>query len=96
MPTFYCIDSLYFPCCRISISNANYRPIPPPARVEFGSYGKLSLGRSEKGVYCASEYDWHGLQIFFLSESCGQQVEWELKHSVDFMTFSRKLGALNS
>jgi len=73
-----------FHFCRISISNANYRLIPMPAGVEFRSYLCHTLGRSEKGVYCASEYDWHGLQIFFLNESCGQQAVWELKHSVDF------------
>jgi hypothetical protein len=83
---------------RVSISDAKYRLIPVPADVGFSrSYGSLSLGISEKGVYCASVYGWHRLRIFLLNESssssCGQTV-WELKHSVDFTAFSRKLHAL--
>jgi len=50
------------------------------------------LGRSEKGVYCAFEYEWHQLRIFLLNESCGQIV-WELRHGVDLKTFARKLEA---
>ena len=75
---------------RISMSSAKYRWVPGPSRVEFRHYGYLSLGRSEKGVYCAFEHDWQGLRIFHLNESSAQ-VGWELKHSVDFTSFARKL-----
>jgi hypothetical protein len=50
------------------------------------------LGRSEKGVYCAFKYDWHGLRIFLLNKS-GDQIVWELRQSVDLRTFARKLHA---
>ncbi|CAL4931153.1 unnamed protein product [Urochloa decumbens] len=77
----------------ISISDAKYRLIPTPSDVELGHHdGCLSLGRSEKGVYCAFEHDCHGLRIFLLNESCGQ-AGWELKHLVDLTSFARKFHA---
>jgi hypothetical protein len=74
------------------MSNAKYRLIPCPSDVDCRHHGRLSLGRSDKGVYCAFEHDWHGLRIFLLNESCGQ-VEWELKHHVDLRSFARKFHA---
>ena len=76
----------------MSISNAKYRLVPMPSDTEFKRYGCLSLGRSEKGVYCAFEHDWRGLRIFYLNES-SDQVGWELKHIVDFTSFARKFHA---
>ncbi|KAG2540564.1 hypothetical protein PVAP13_9NG561900 [Panicum virgatum] len=90
----YWLGALYVLCSgfvlRISISSAKYRWVPRPSRVEFRQYGCLSLGRSEKGVYCAFQHDWQGLRIFHLNES-SVQVGWELKHIVDFTSFARKL-----
>jgi len=77
---------------RISMSNAKYRLVPMPSDTEFKRYGCLSLGRSEKGVYCAFEHDRQGLRIFYLNES-SDQVGWELKHIVDFTSFARKFHA---
>ena len=74
------------------MSNAKYRLVPMPSDTEFKRYGCLSLGRSEKGVYCAFEHDWRGLRIFYLNES-SDQVGWELKHIVDFTSFARKFHA---
>ncbi|TVU46935.1 hypothetical protein EJB05_06509, partial [Eragrostis curvula] len=62
----------------ISMSDTTYKLVPMPT--------------SEKGVYCAFGYNWHGLQIFHLDESHGQ-TRWVLKHSVDLKTFARKLHA---
>lgn len=71
------------------MANAKYRLLPMPSDVEDRHHGCLSLGKSEKGLYCAFEHDWHGLRIFLLNESCGQ-VRWELKHLVDLRSFARK------
>ncbi|CAN6282853.1 unnamed protein product [Urochloa humidicola] len=89
----YWREALYVLCnngfvLRISMSDAKYRLISTPY-VESRHHGCISLGRSEKGVYCAFEHDWHGLRIFLLNESCGQ-AGWELKHLVDLRSFARK------
>ncbi|PAN49565.1 hypothetical protein PAHAL_9G456200 [Panicum hallii] len=73
---------------RISMSNAKCRWVPRPPGVEVGQYG--SLGTSEKRVCCAFQHDCQVLRIFHLNESSGQ-VGWELKHTVDFTSFARKL-----
>ncbi|CAN6306540.1 unnamed protein product [Urochloa humidicola] len=93
----YWREALYVLCkngfvLRISMSDAKYRLIPTPSYVESRHHGCLSLGRSEKGVYCAFEHVGHGLIIFLLNESCGQ-AGWELKHLVDLTSFVRKFHA---
>ncbi|OEL38214.1 hypothetical protein BAE44_0000767 [Dichanthelium oligosanthes] len=56
----------------------------------------LSLGRSEKRVYCAiSEDSFQDRSIWHLNESYDGQMVWELKHHVDLTSFSRKLHALD-
>ncbi|CAL4939562.1 unnamed protein product [Urochloa decumbens] len=92
----YWREELYVLCeigsvLRISMSNAKYRMVPKPSDAECEHHGCLCLGRSEKGVYCAFNHDWHGLRIFLLNESAGGQLQWELKHIVDFRSFARKL-----
>ncbi|CAN6294996.1 unnamed protein product [Urochloa humidicola] len=93
----YWREDLYVLCrigsvLRISMSNAKYRMVPKPSEAEYEHHGCLSLGRSEKGLYCASDHDSHGLRIFLLNESDGQ-LRWELKHTVDLKSFARKLHA---
>lgn len=41
-----------------------------------------------RGVYCALDY--HGLQLWYLDESCSQ-TEWVLEHFVDFNVTARRL-----
>ncbi|CAL4914528.1 unnamed protein product [Urochloa decumbens] len=77
---------------RISMSNAKYTMVPKPSEAECERHGFLSLGRSEKGLYCAFNHDSHGLRIFLLNES-GGRLGWELKHIVNLESFARKLHA---
>ncbi|RLN38937.1 hypothetical protein C2845_PM01G15880 [Panicum miliaceum] len=72
---------------RISMPNAKYRWVPRPPGVEVGQYGYL--GTSLKGVHYAFQH-WKVLRLFHLNESSGQ-LGWELKHTVDFTSFARKL-----
>ncbi|CAN6289366.1 unnamed protein product [Urochloa humidicola] len=96
----YWRGALYVPCengffMRMSISNAEYRLVPMPADIELKDHnGRLHLGVSQKGVYCAFSCEWHKHWIFLLTESCGQMV-WEMKHHVDLRTFARKLDGRN-
>nr|CAB3495853.1 unnamed protein product [Digitaria exilis] len=88
----YWREALYVLCengfiLRMSMKNAKYRVLPMPSDVEYRNC--LSLGKSEKGVYCAFEHECHGLRIFLLNESCGQ-VRWELKHLVDLKSFAQQ------
>ncbi|CAL4931156.1 unnamed protein product [Urochloa decumbens] len=75
---------------RISLSDAKYQIVNTPRDKTYLSF----LGRSEKGVYCATSDGFHELSIWHLSESYGGQMEWVLKHHVNLMAFSRKLHAL--
>ncbi|CAL4982006.1 unnamed protein product [Urochloa decumbens] len=72
-------------CCsdcfvmRISLSNSTYRVIRLPTEG-----GEFYLGKSIKGVYCASLFQESQLQIWFLNDECGHdQTEWVLKHDRD-------------
>ncbi|CAL4931154.1 unnamed protein product [Urochloa decumbens] len=71
---------------------AKYTMVPKPSEAECERHGFLSLGRSEKGLYCAFNHDSHGLRIFLLNES-GGRLGWELKHIVNLESFARKLHA---
>jgi hypothetical protein len=73
------------------MSNAKYRTIRKPSEAECDHHvRRIRMGISEKGVYCAFQYDWQGLGIFLLNESPGGQLGWELKQLVDLRSFGRK------
>ncbi|CAN6380829.1 unnamed protein product [Urochloa humidicola] len=71
-------------CCsdcfvmRISLSDSMYRVIRLPTEG-----GEFYLGKSIKGVYCASLFQEPQLQIWFLNDECGHETEWVLKHDRD-------------
>ncbi|CAL4939563.1 unnamed protein product [Urochloa decumbens] len=77
---------------RISLSDAKYQIFNTPGDTIYLS----SLGRSEKGLYCATSSEgFRELSIWHLNESSGgDQMEWVLKHHVNLTVFSRKLHAL--
>ncbi|KAL6623704.1 hypothetical protein ACP70R_033583 [Stipagrostis hirtigluma subsp. patula] len=53
-----------------------------PTDIELPEYGRVYVGRSEKGVCCATFHDWSKLRIWILDESHGQ-IDWLLKHHID-------------
>ncbi|XP_062183443.1 uncharacterized protein LOC133887487 [Phragmites australis] len=73
-------------CCsdcfvlRISLSDDKYRVIRLPTDVPEDR--KFYLGKSIKGIYCASLFQVSQLQVWFLNDPCGQ-AEWVLKHDRD-------------
>ncbi|KAL6648101.1 hypothetical protein ACP70R_012325 [Stipagrostis hirtigluma subsp. patula] len=97
--TAYWRGALYMHCqenkflIRISLSNGTYKVVKTPTWLESTYYPHVSLGRSEKGVYCAMTHGFHGFSIFLLDESC-EEMKWMLKHQVDLSSFTRKLRAL--
>ncbi|CAO2143526.1 unnamed protein product [Urochloa humidicola] len=80
----YWRGSLYV-CCsdcfvmRISLSDSMYQVIRLPTED-----GEFYLGKSIKGIYCASLFQESQLQIWFLNDAFRQdQTEWVLKHDRD-------------
>ncbi|KAL6637574.1 hypothetical protein ACP70R_025146 [Stipagrostis hirtigluma subsp. patula] len=64
---------------RISLSNDKYQVIKLPAGIQFTHYPYFCLGKSEKGVYCASIHGWFRIQVWVLDES-SCEMEWVLRH----------------
>ncbi|WVZ60051.1 LOW QUALITY PROTEIN: hypothetical protein U9M48_010119 [Paspalum notatum var. saurae] len=64
---------------RISFSSDKYHVIKPPMGIEMESHARFYLGKSVKGVYCASIKERCGVQVWSLNES-GRNMEWVLKH----------------
>uniref|UniRef100_K3ZDJ8 F-box associated domain-containing protein n=1 Tax=Setaria italica TaxID=4555 RepID=K3ZDJ8_SETIT len=69
----------------MSLSNDKYYVIKPPA----AGITELYLGKSEKGIYCASFQGRCRLQVWILNESCSQ-MEWVLKHDRDLLPLLMK------
>uniref|UniRef100_A0A0D9XM99 Flavin-containing monooxygenase n=1 Tax=Leersia perrieri TaxID=77586 RepID=A0A0D9XM99_9ORYZ len=70
---------------RISLSNEKYQVIEPPGDFSDAvQYHDFYLGKSEKGVYCATFYLYRsgGVRIYILNESCGE-LEWVFKCNFD-------------
>lgn len=95
----YWRGSLYVNCSsqfvmRISLSNNKYQVIKPPKGRNTLSEEDdiLYLGKSEKGVYCASVDD--PVRVWILDETQGQ-MEWVLKHNISLHVDSRKQKALD-
>jgi hypothetical protein len=65
------------------MSTGKYQVIKPPTGIQLGEYPALHLGRSMKEICCALIHDRCRLRTWFLKESAGQ-MEWVLKHHVDF------------
>ncbi|TVT99691.1 hypothetical protein EJB05_54888, partial [Eragrostis curvula] len=92
-----CRDTLYVQCSggifmtRISLSNDKYQVIKMPSGIDWMECSEIYLGKSVKGVSCASFRDWYHLQIWVLDESC-DQIEWVSKHQIDVVPI---LHALN-
>ncbi|TVU09235.1 hypothetical protein EJB05_42688, partial [Eragrostis curvula] len=63
---------------RISLSTNKYRLIQLPADPEQNI--DYYLGKSNKGVYCASIHNSCHLQIWLLNVASSDQMEWVLKH----------------
>ncbi|KAL6651871.1 hypothetical protein ACP70R_010796 [Stipagrostis hirtigluma subsp. patula] len=78
----YWQGALYI-CCsdcfvlRISLSDNKYRVIRLPIEDR-----EFYLGKSIKGIYCASLFQGSQLQVWFLNNPCGE-TEWVLKHGRD-------------
>ncbi|CAN6309912.1 unnamed protein product [Urochloa humidicola] len=69
---------------RISLSNDKYHVIKPPAGI-----GTMYLGKSGKGIYCASFLSRFVLRVWVLNESCFP-MEWVLKHDHDLLGVLKK------
>ncbi|CAD6213977.1 unnamed protein product [Miscanthus lutarioriparius] len=67
---------------RISLSSDKYHVIKPPPGIEVEHYPQFYLGKSTKGIYCASIKGRCRLQVWILDES-GCQMEWVLIHDRD-------------
>ncbi|CAL4943582.1 unnamed protein product [Urochloa decumbens] len=65
---------------RLSLSNDKYHVIKPPAAGVTTMY----LGKSEKGIYCASFVARCKLRVWILNESCFP-MEWVLKYDHDLL-----------
>ncbi|TVT99692.1 hypothetical protein EJB05_54889, partial [Eragrostis curvula] len=84
----YWRDALYVLCnegefiMRISLSNDKYRVIKMPSIIERRDYSDFYLGKSEKGLSCASFHDRYDLFVWVLDESC-DQTEWALRLQIN-------------
>ncbi|KAJ1294252.1 hypothetical protein BS78_01G131900 [Paspalum vaginatum] len=80
----YWQGALYIHCqtnfvMRISLSSGKYHVIQPPMGIEIVGYPQFYLGKSAKGVYCASIKEGCRVRVWSLDES-GRNMEWVLKH----------------
>ncbi|KAJ1274850.1 hypothetical protein BS78_05G091600 [Paspalum vaginatum] len=82
----YWRGAVYICCCdcfvmRVSLSDNKYRVI----RLPTGGDGEFYLGKSTKGIYCASFFQVGAqLRVWFLNDRCGDcPAEWVLKHDRD-------------
>ncbi|XP_066327209.1 putative F-box protein At1g46984 [Miscanthus floridulus] len=90
----YWRGALYVHCqtnyvMRISLSSEKYHVIKPPPGVEGKNYPQFYLGKSSKGVCCASIQGRCRVQVWNLDES-GYQMEWVLKHDRDLFKWLLK------
>jgi len=67
---------------RISLSSDKYHVIKPPPGIEVEDYPEIYLGKSSKGIYCASIKGRCRVQVWNLDES-GCQMKWVLIHDRD-------------
>ncbi|CAO2141125.1 unnamed protein product [Urochloa humidicola] len=68
---------------RISLSDSVYQVIRLPTED-----GEFYLGKSIKGIYCASLFQESQLQIWFLNDELGHdQTDWVSKHDRDIFPF---------
>ena len=67
---------------RISLSDDEYRVIKPPMSIRASDCPQFYLGRSQKGVYCASLRGQARIQVWKLEES-GCEIRWVLRHDKD-------------
>ncbi|CAD6213975.1 unnamed protein product [Miscanthus lutarioriparius] len=73
---------------RISLSSDKYHVIKPPLGIEVKRGPEFYLGKSSKGIYCASIKGCR-VQVWNLIES-GYQMEWVLKHDRDISKWFSK------
>ncbi|TVU47506.1 hypothetical protein EJB05_07109, partial [Eragrostis curvula] len=67
---------------RLPMAGPRYQVIDTPIGIEEGKRGRSYLGRSEKGIYFATFYDYYLLRVWILDESRGE-IKWELRHDID-------------
>nr|CAB3493761.1 unnamed protein product [Digitaria exilis] len=70
--------------CIAKLKSKEYQVIKRPTGIR-----KLYLGKSKKGIYCASFPEASRLQVWILNES-SSPMEWELKHDRDIRQFLMK------
>ncbi|KAG2546954.1 hypothetical protein PVAP13_9KG070057 [Panicum virgatum] len=83
----YWRGALYVHCqtdfvMRISLSDDEYRVIKPPMSIRASDCPQFYLGRSQKGVYCASLRGQARIRVWKLEES-GCEGRWVLRHDKD-------------
>ncbi|TVT98527.1 hypothetical protein EJB05_56139, partial [Eragrostis curvula] len=81
----YWRGALYVHCqsdfvMRISLANNKYQVIKPPKGIELQHFPQFHLGKSEKGVYCASIHGRCRIRVWILDQS-PYKMEWVLKHN---------------
>ncbi|TVT98528.1 hypothetical protein EJB05_56140, partial [Eragrostis curvula] len=74
---------------RLSLSNDTYLVIKPPPDIALWNRQGFYLGKSEKGVYCASIHERYMLRIWILKESCCK-MEWVLTHERSLLEWLTK------
>ncbi|CAN6291969.1 unnamed protein product [Urochloa humidicola] len=76
---------------RISLSSdSKCQVIKLPPGITSTRYPQFYVGRSEKGVYCASIQGWYRLQVWTLNKPC-HKMEWVLKHDKDLLPLLHRL-----